>query len=373
MKFHVKLCELLFTNVRKCVIIVKEKIGSQVYNSMKEKSKGLMLKVFCILEMLIIIAMSLFMAWYIFIRSEPQQPEKVLPVMSPESPSETSEETVTDNTEVSEEPVIRKKTVIEKEETLYQLEGKKILFDDGTYGEIFMPVFSEVPASTLSESNFVTRNGYSFYRENNTVTSYTGVDVSEYQGDIDWYKVKQSGIDFAIIRIGYRTYGSGKIEIDKKFQENLENASSAGLETGVYFFSQATDVEEATEEANIVLDAIEPYNITYPVIFDWEIISGDSARTDKVSVETLADCCVSFCETVKSAGYKPMIYMNKNTTLRKLDLPRVKDYDFWLAEYDEKPSYYYDFKMWQYASDGEVAGIDGEVDMNICFSDYSQY
>ena len=120
-----------------------------------------------------------------------------------------------------------------------------------------------------------------------------------------------------------------------------------------------------------MIDAIAGYNITYPVVYDWELIYGDNARTDKITVEELADSCIAFCERVKSAGYKPMIYQNKSTAMFKLDLPRLKDYDFWLAEYDKKPTYYYDYQMWQYSSTGTVPGINGEVDLNISFKDYS--
>lgn len=267
---------------------------------------------------------------------------------------------------------IRTHAVIEKEETFYQLNGKKVLMKDGTLGEIFMPVFADVPACTLDMDSIETRNGYSFYKENGDITSIAGVDVSEYQGDINWEQVKAAGIEFAIIRVGYRTYGGGEIVLDKAFKRNIEGAEAAGIKVGVYFFSQAVNTDEAIEEADVVIDAIKPYNITYPVIFDWEMIYGDSARTDTVTVEGLADSCVSFCERVRSAGYHPMIYQNKNTAMMKLDLPRLKDYDFWLAEYGTKPTYYYDYKIWQYASDGYVPGIEGNVDMNISFVDYSR-
>lgn len=266
----------------------------------------------------------------------------------------------------------RVNAIIEKEETLYQLDGKKILMNDGTYGEIFFPVFADVPACTRSEDSIVTRNGYSFYKENGNISSIAGVDVSEHQGDIDWKKVKNAGYDFAIIRIGYRTYGGGEIKLDSAYEKNLEKASAAGLKIGAYFYSQAVNTKEAIEEADAVIDALKPYDITYPVIFDWELIYGDSARTDKMTVEGLADCCTAFCERVKGAGYKPMIYQNKNTTMFKMDLPRLKDYDFWLAEYGEKPSYYYDYQIWQYSSKGKVPGIPTEVDLNISFVDYGK-
>lgn len=307
------------------------------------------LRVIAVLEALIILVLSAFIVWYCFIRSE---------------------DSVTTSAQVDDSPQVRVRPVIEKEETYYQFDGKKILMHDSAYGEVFLPVYADVPASDIDPDNLVSRNGYAFYTDGGEIRSCTGVDVSEHQGDIDWEKVKAAGIDFAIVRIGYRTYGGGVITIDENYRKNLEGAAAAGIKTGAYFFSQATSTDEAIEEADIVIDAVAGLDLTYPVVYDWELISGDSARTDAVSVDTLADCCVAFCERVRSAGYKPMIYQNKSTIMKKLDLPRVKDYDMWLAEYGNEPTYYYKYTIWQYTDKGRVPGISGDVDMNLCFEDY---
>ena len=319
----------------------------------ENKPKRNKFKALCIIETLIIAALSGGLIWNSFLKDKFDKNGKAVPV---------------NGGSVGE---VRTRPVIEKEETFYQLDGKKILMQNSVYGEVFMPVFADVPACSLDMNSLVTRNGYAFYKENEEITSIAGIDVSEHQGDIDWNAVKNAGIEFAIIRVGYRTYGGGEITLDTTFEQNLRNADAAGIKTGVYFFSQAIDPEEAIEEADAVIDAIRPYNISYPVIFDWELIIGDSARTDAMTVDNLADACISFCERVKSAGYTPMIYQNKNTTMFKLDLPKLQDYDFWLAEYGDKPTYYYDYQMWQYSSTGKVPGINGEVDMNISFKDYS--
>lgn len=325
-------------------------------NKKKRKTyKGL-----AITELIIILGLVCGLSWDLFIRDRGNSKnEPAVPASKQVSASS------------SEDPGARTKAVIEKEETFYQLSGKKILYNDGALGQVYLPVFENVPACSLDMNDLVTRNGYSFYRENGNITSIAGIDVSEYQHDINWEQVKAAGVDFAIIRVGYRTYGGGELNFDTKFKENIEQADAAGVKVGVYFFSQAVTTEEAIEEADFVLDAIKPYNITYPVVFDWELIYGETARTDSVTVDMLADCCVSFCERVKSAGYTPMIYQNKNTSLMKLDLPRLTAYDFWLAEYNTAPTYYYDFQMWQYSSTGYIPGIEGSVDMNICFRDYS--
>lgn len=262
--------------------------------------------------------------------------------------------------------------VIEKEETVYQLDGKKIKMSDSVIGEMYLPVIDDVKKCQYDMNNIVTRNNYSFYKENNEIVSLTGIDVSQYQGDIDWKKVAESGIKFAFLRAGVRTYGEGEIHLDEKFHENVKGATENGIEIGVYFFSQAITKEEAIEEADFTINELKGYNITYPVVFDWEVIMEDTARTDSVDVETLADCCTAFCERVKSAGYTPMIYQNLRTSLLKLDLLRLKDYDFWLAQYIEKPTYCYDYQIWQYASDGSVPGIEGHVDLNIAFKNYAE-
>lgn len=314
-------------------------------------SKFKKMRFLALAEACIILVMIILLVWAFFIKG--------------------SNDAVPANAQLSDDPQVRTRAVINKEETFYQLDGKKILLSDGTYGEIYLPVYQNVPPCSLDMDSVISRNGYTFYKENNAVTSIPGIDISVHQGDIDWQKVKEAGVEFAMIRVGYRTYGGGEVKFDDKFAENLKGAREAGIETGVYFFSQATTVDEAIEEADAVLDAIAPYEITYPVVYDWEIIYDDSARTDDVPVDVLTDCCISFCERVRSAGYNPMIYQNKRTTLFKLDLPRLQDYDFWLAEYGDEPTYYYDFDMWQYSCTGKVPGITGDVDLNISFRDYS--
>ncbi|MGN1480692.1 glycoside hydrolase family 25 protein [Porcipelethomonas sp.] len=254
----------------------------------------------------------------------------------------------------------------------YELSGKKILLEDGTYGEIWIPVLENVPAFSKNIDQIKSRNGRKFYVDDSEITSLLGVDVSVHQDNIDWNKVKESGIDFAMVRLGYRGYGTGEAHLDENYAENIQGARDAGIDAGVYFFSQAVTAGEAVEEANLVIESLEGLDINYPVVYDWEIIYDDTARTDDVSVDVLTDCCVAFCETIKNAGYTPMIYQNKRTTIFKLDLNRLTDYDFWLAEYNSEPTYYYDFDMWQYTSTGQVPGIEGDVDLNISFKDYSK-
>ncbi|WP_276795078.1 glycoside hydrolase family 25 protein [Ruminococcus champanellensis] len=250
----------------------------------------------------------------------------------------------------------------------YELSGKKILLSDATYGQIYLPVYDNVPAFAQNREQIVNRNGRRYYVSDGQITSDMGIDVSAHQGDIDWDKVKASGINFVFIRIGYRTYGGGDIMADSMFRQNYEGAKAAGLQVGVYFFSQAISEEEAVQEANFVVKQLQGCKLELPVTYDWELIYDDTARTDNVPVDVLTDCCLAFSGVVEHAGYEPMIYQNKRTSLLKLDLPRLQGISFWLAEYGSIPTYYYDCQYWQYSCKGKVPGIEGDVDLNIRFS-----
>lgn len=194
----------------------------------------------------------------------------------------------------------------------------------------------------------------------------TGIDVSTYQNEIDWQAVAADGIDFAILRLGYRGYTEGGLFMDQSFAQNLQGALDAGLEVGVYFFSQAITPEEAEAEAAYILNAIAGRSISYPIAFDWETITpGSGARTDGLDSETLTRCAAAFCEKIKAAGYTPAVYFNQTLGYLHYDLRELTDYALWLAEYDSKPDFYYHFDLWQYSHTGQVAGIEGDVDLDL--------
>jgi len=192
-----------------------------------------------------------------------------------------------------------------------------------------------------------------------------GIDVSAYQKEIDWSAVSADGIDFAILRLGYRGYTEGGLFLDKAFERNIQGALDAGLEVGVYFFSQAVTPEEAEEEAGYVLSALEGYDITYPVAFDWEPISDSGARTAGLDGGVLTRCAAAFCQKIEEAGLRPAVYFNQSLGYLRYDLRELTDYDLWLAEYDDKPDFYYHFDLWQYTHTGRVAGIEGDVDLDL--------
>ena len=234
-----------------------------------------------------------------------------------------------------------------------------------------IPYYPDIPASSFDISCFTEADGRIIYTDEN-VSYRTGVDVSTFQGNIDWDAVAADGIDFAIIRVGLRGYGkSGSIYEDEKAIRNIEGALDAGLQVGVYFFSQAINTEEAIQEADFVLDIIKDYDIAYPVVFDWENDPGIGMRTDNLPDSILTDCAVAFCERVKAAGYKPAVYFNLNFGYLRYDLSRIKDYVFWYAQHEgTSPEFYYNYSIWQYSDHGRVDGIDGDVDLNISFSDF---
>ena len=193
-----------------------------------------------------------------------------------------------------------------------------------------------------------------------------GVDVSYYQGNIDWEQVADSGIEFAMIRVGYRGYGSGKLVEDEKFHQNIRGALAAGLDVGVYFFSQALNVDEALEEADFMLERIKNYDITMPVVFDWEFVN-DEARTAGMDRRTLTDCTLAFCRYMEEKGYQPMSYFNTFQMRNDLNIWELEDYPYWLALYKNRMTFPYEVEMWQYSCTGRVPGIQGDVDMNLYF------
>lgn len=229
-------------------------------------------------------------------------------------------------------------------------------------------IVEEIPKNTYDNNLFqVNENGFLTY-DSDEYTCKIGIDVSRYQGSIDWAAVKSAGVDFAMLRLGYRGYGTGRIVLDTYFYQNLQGALANDIEVGVYFFSQAISPEEGAEEAQFCLNALEGYSITYPIVFDWEPYpSGTGARTEGLDDKILTQCAVAFCDEVEDAGYQSMVYSNLTYFYLHFDLNELINYPFWLAQYNSRPSFYYHFDIWQYGDSGSVPGIDGNVDLNIHF------
>ena len=255
--------------------------------------------------------------------------------------------------------------IISKKEPEDPHKGQVYIYDG--FDWIWMTPLEGVPANELTEEFFSSNGGIIEY----TGSDYDvlrGVDVSEHQLDIDWKQVAASGIDYAYIRVGWRGYTEGGLFEDVYFERNIQGALDAGLHVGVYMFSQAVTVQEAIEEADFVLERIGKYNVTLPVVFDWEKIEAAEARSHGLTAELRTDCARAFCETVKNAGYVPCVYFNRNLGYYGYDLTRLTDYEFWFSLPESGfPNFYYACDMWQYSFTETVPGISEPTDMNLWF------
>ena len=225
--------------------------------------------------------------------------------------------------------------------------------------------FAGVARNSYDVAGFYKENGFLRYGDG-ALDSEVGVDISSHQQSVDWEAVKAAGVDFAILRAGYRGYTEGAIQEDETFLTNLAAAKDAGLKVGVYFFSQALDKAEAVEEAEFVLNLLDGAELDYPIFFDWEDIEAE-ARTDGMDSVTLTACAVAFCKRVELNGYRAGVYFNQRFGYEEFDLRELQDYELWLAEYALSPSFPYHFDVWQYANDGMLSGVDGPVDLNLAF------
>ena len=206
------------------------------------------------------------------------------------------------------------------------------------------------------------------YEGDSNYTIRRGIDVSDWQGTIDWKQVADAGYEFAFLRLGYRGYGAkGTMKMDNTFYYNIQNAQKYGIDIGVYFFSQAVNEAEALEEANYVLNALNGYQLQLPIVYDPELISHTKARTDNVTGEQFTKNTIVFCEAITAAGFTPMVYSNMIWEATLFDMSQLQAYDFWYADYEQVPQTPYDFRFWQYSDHGQVPGIKGNVDLNIQF------
>lgn len=247
-----------------------------------------------------------------------------------------------------------------------------VVYSDSQY--FFFPILDNLKKHDYIAEHFVLTddNEITYMGDANIGSSIKGIDVSKHQGKIDWKRVAADGVSYAFIRAGYRGSEEGTLVEDDNFSDNIEGALDNGLDVGVYFYTQALTPEEAEEEAEFVIDLIEDYEVTYPVVLDLEEILVDDARTENMTKPEYTDVAIAFCEAVKKAGYTPMIYGNLKTFFIMLDLERIEGYDKWFAYYDEAFYFPYDFTVWQYSSKGSVDGIGTDVDMNLCMKDYAK-
>lgn len=258
------------------------------------------------------------------------------------------------------------------------IEGDYNLDNVGSYNLVFKATDS---SGNVSKKKFILNvNEASSKKESNGVKSVTefsdviknykndntqiGIDVSKWQGDIDFSKLKSTGVEFVIIRIGSSTGINGENFIDSKFIQNIKNANSVGIPVGVYFYSYANSVDRAISDAKWIIENIKDYKVELPIAFDWE--NWGSFNTYELSFFGLTNMAKRFMDTVKSAGYDAMLYSSK-TYLENIWMS--VDYPVWLAHYTKNTNYAGDYSYWQICSNGRVDGINGDVDIDIRYID----
>lgn len=254
-------------------------------------------------------------------------------------------------------------------------DGKHILITDREGKEKWVEVSEKLPPNAYKLTDIKIINGKMAYYQDGEKCSTLGVDLSKSSGNVDFELLKADGIDFVMLKIGGRGYDSGVITLDDNFPKNIASAREAGLEIGIYFFSQAVTTKEAIEEVEFVTENLVPYKqlITYPVVFDMEYIVNDESRIELTTVKEKTEITKAFLTGIADAGYEPMIYGNKNWLLGEIEPDTLlKEYDVWLNDQSPVPDYPYDFKMWKYSTGESINGIEGSAGYTISFVDYTR-
>lgn len=302
--------------------------------------------------------------------------------MYPEEKEEEEPEADETGNAVSKNPYTEK---AEREKENERQKEEELLNDPATDGKHTLITNRDGSEEWVLISPYLTKNTYDFtkmedkaglkrYMENGRKTSYVGVDISKHTGKVYFPSLKAAGVDYVMIRLGSRGYSTGQITLDENFKENIEGAIEAQLDVGIYFYSQAISQDEAVQEANFVVQNLEPYRgkVKYPIAFNMGFVSNDKSRIEGLSREDKTAVTISFLDAVRAAGYVPMIYGDKEWLIKEVDLTKLQDYDVWLSQEEEIPDYPYRYAMWQYNTDGVLNGIDGGADLNICFVSYSE-
>ena len=219
-------------------------------------------------------------------------------------------------------------------------------------------------ALTLDDSKWITTEDDRRIYDDDKYTTYCGIDVSEWTGEIDWERAKNDGIQFAIMRVGYRGYETGKFVYDTNLRHYLKGAVEAGVDCGVYFVSQAINEMEAREEADMILEQVYGIPLTMPIYIDLEA-AGGPARTDTLTSEDYTKIVNAFCERVEENGFRGGIYSNETWITRHLDWNNLSQWDLWFAKYTPIPATDFLFNVWQYSESALIDGIENQCDINI--------
>lgn len=237
---------------------------------------------------------------------------------------------------------------------------------DGAGGTMWVDEAEALTPFPLDRYSFSVTDGIVSYAKDGC-RLIRGVDVSEYQHDIDWEAVAASGIEFAMIRIGWRGYSGGTINADTLYRQNIEGAQAAGLKVGAYYFSQAVSVVEAAEEAVHTVKLLEGLHLDLPVFYDWETIGTEPARTDDVDADTLTACCLEYCRLLESEGIPSGVYSYIPVVYLKYHLNDLQGLTVWMGDPGNYPEFTYDHSIWQYSFTGTVPGIEGDVDLDVMY------
>ncbi|MBQ7942655.1 MAG: hypothetical protein IJ326_01185 [Lachnospiraceae bacterium] len=243
-----------------------------------------------------------------------------------------------------------------------------ITYADGTME--WVELNPNLATNSYTKSRFVYDEPEMKYYESGKQISTFGVDISSKYGVVDFKKLKKAGCDFVMLKAGGRGYATGELISDDSFHTYMSGATSAGLKVGVYFYSHAVSKTEIKEELTLLFAQLDEYKISYPVVFMLESVDGDIARTDGLDVETRTELADYFLKEVKAAGYTPMLYGDKEALVTAYNMEELQKYDIWLSQAGESPDYPYAFDMWQYSTNGEIKGIEGEAHLNICMKNY---
>lgn len=315
--------------------------------------------------------------------AEPEQEQKLRAEdlsfwgMYPEDNKTEKPQTGTQNTDSQDESEEEADTDTEKKEEVVQedpsIDGKHTLVKTSDGKEEWVLISPYLTKNTYDFKNLSESANLRKYTDNGKKISRVGVDISKHNGQVNFNSIKAAGVDFVMLRLGARGYSTGQLSLDDNFVENMEAAIEAGLDIGVYFYSQAISQDEVMQEANFVIQNLEPYraHITYPVAFDMENVANDKARIDGLSRDDKTAIAATFLSGMQTAGYIPMVYGNKEWLIKNIDLAKLQDFDVWLAQEQDIPDYPYQFAMWQYTTTGVLNGVTGDASLNLCFVDYS--
>ena len=239
--------------------------------------------------------------------------------------------------------------------------------DSSSTAQVSETAVQTTESAKIDNGGFSNEDGFMVYRVDGQPASVTGIDVSSFCGDIDWQRVKNAGVTFVMVRLGGRGYGDeGALYSDDRAVEYISGAQAAGIHTGGYFFSQATNADEAKEEARYCQELLGDLRLDYPLAYDLEFIENDTARTDGMTVEQTTDCARAFCDEAKALGYEPMLYFSESSEpSAKYDLNKLSDCELWFSEYSDAPTFPYTFGMWQYSNTATVDGVENNVDLDL--------